>query len=219
MRTLSAVASLFVCLATAGVVGQVDLAAAAGTSVATEHLGVVEGAQQTCVLEPSADSEVREQFPTTNYGTSVSVFVAPKTAERMRGFLQFDTSSCAGLGASSTVLSGDLKLYVVNAPFEERTHELKRVAANWSETTVTWNNQPAVTNAATDSQIISTTSAVYVTFDGTVDVKAWVAGTAINNGWRVSDAAENTLAQPSVEYQSSEIGTPSFRPELTIVYL
>ncbi len=91
------------------------------------------------------------------------------------------------------------------------------MSASWTETGITWTNQPAVAASATSSVVTGTTSNVTLTWAVTADVQAYVDGTA-NNGWRIKDLTENSSTARTGQFRSAEYGTASQRPILEITY-
>ena len=219
MKVLWSTAGLVMCLAATAVFPGGELASAATTGVAAEHLGSVVGTVSSCTIEPTEDSLVYELSPDTNYATLTTIRTASRTNRIMRAFLTFTASSCPGLTSSSIVLSAQLRMYINGAPTVNRDHDLKRVDASWVESTITWNNQPAVSNTVTDSIGIRTTSGVYVTYNGTSDVEAWVAGELPNYGWRISDNGEGTSTQYQTRYRSRDHSNTAQQPKLTILHM
>src|SRR5262249_24798830 len=117
-----------------------------------------------------------------------------------------------------TITSATLKLYMTTAPTSSRTFEAHRITGTWSEGTVTWQGAPAYTNSATSSTTTGTTSGVWLSWDITADVQAWVNGTA-NYGTLVRDANENANSGGiSADFASRENATSADLPQLVITY-
>src|SRR5439155_8446594 len=122
--------------------------------------------------------------------------------DEQRTFLRFNL-----YGISGTINSSKLRMFISaegnSAP--NRTHDVHRVTATWTETSITWNNQPAVAGSPTNSQTTPLTSAVptFMRWTVTSDVAAFVAGTFSNFGWRVSDPGA-TGSNTDVTYASTE---------------
>ena len=167
------------------------------------------------ILIAGSDARVQEKNGTTNYGTATTLKVQSwKNGNNIRTFVQFDVSS---IPAGSTVSSATLTLCATTVPSSTRTYDAHLVTSSWSEGSVTWNTQPSVAGAATDS---ATTpgSAACMTWTTTSDVQAWVDGTA-NNGWRISDSAEGNNQRRDAIYRSREdTAVPADRPNLTVVF-
>lgn len=170
----------------------------------------------TCSLAAVADSHVDQFSSGSNFGTATTLIVESAAFASNRSFLRFDVSGCVPAGA--TVLAARLKLYLWNAPGGNRTHNVHRVTASWTETGITWSNQPGVAGAVTGTIATGTTAGVTKTLDVLTDVKAFVAGTQTNNGWRVADSSEGAAFAQTAEYRSDEYGTAAQRPVLEIRY-
>jgi hypothetical protein len=50
------------------------------------------------------------------------------------------------------------------------------------------------------------------------DVQSFVSGSLANNGWRLSDSAENSSTTRNGQFRSREFGTAAQRPQLVITY-
>ncbi len=90
-----------------------------------------------------------------------------------------------------------------------RTYRAYQVAAAWTETGVTWTNQPATTGTA----VTAPTASGWVSWTVTVEVQAMYAGS--NFGFLIRDAAESTSTTFTNIY-SSRTGT--YPPQLVITW-
>ena len=92
----------------------------------------------------TGDSYVVQNQGDTNYGTETTMEVrsydALFGAQNRRSFVEFDLSS---ISSAATILSATTRLYLATAPAGSRYYDLHRVTASWTETGITWNNQPA----------------------------------------------------------------------------
>ncbi len=172
----------------------------------------------TCTLNAaSADSYVAQGSATTNFGTDTEMHVTSRSgSQNRRTFVRFDISPCA-IPANSLITAASLKLFLSSAPSANRTHDVHRVTASWTETGLTWNNQPTVASSATTSFATGTTDNVTLTADVASDVQAFVDGTT-NNGWRVKDQVEDSSTERRSRYSSRETTTASQRPILEVTY-
>jgi len=96
-----------------------------------------------------------------------------------------------------------------------RTHELRRVTSTWTETGVTWNNQPTVTGGPNVTTVVPAT-AQCVSVDAATEVQAWLSGVT-NYGWRINDLDEANAAP--APYATREEPTASLRPRLDVIYI
>ena len=193
-------------------------AAALGLSsrALTTHSAPVSIAPSTCSATAAADSHVSELLLLSNFGTSTTLDVRSQLLDNARAFVRFDVGSCA-IPATALVTGASLELRLITAPSASRTHDLHRVTAAWTESEVTWSNQPAVAGTVTASATTGTVSNVTLTWDVAADVQAFVGGTA-NHGWRLRDGTESSATSRAAQYGSREHGTASSRPTLSITY-
>ena len=197
----------------------VALAATLGVSSTrlTTSTGAASIAATTCTLSAAdRDSFVNEASAGTNSGTATTLDVRSSSAGDRRTFVSFSLASCS-IPANSLITVASLKLFMNAAPTATRAYEAHRVSASWTETGITWTNQPAVAASATSSVATGTTSNVTLTWAVTGDVQAYVDGTA-NNGWRIKDLTENSATARTGQFRSAEFGTAAQRPILAVTY-
>ena len=196
---------------------------------------------RTCVVTatPSGttsviDASVRQATASTNYGTSTTNDVASATSSNRRLYIKFDLSGCVPtIATGATVRVATLRMYMSALPAACRTLDLFRVAATWSESLLTWTNQPfgtALNNPATSSRTDSfdvgtptgcqNRSAGYVSgADVTTDVAAFVAGSATNNGWMIRDDTESSTTARTTTFSAKNLGTLAQAPQLVVTYV
>lgn len=151
-----------------------------------------------------------------NRGNDPELHVDGNVFGRERAFIAFNVNS--GIPGNATIESATLTLCMQDllALAAGRTHAIYRVTGGWDDNAVTWSNQPAFVGSATDSVTVPLVMSC-MDFDVTADVQAWTDG-APNLGWVLKDATE-TGGLTYVAYASSEHGTPSQRPTLTVTYI
>jgi hypothetical protein len=213
MRRLVLVSALASALGAASV----GLAASVGVSSAklTAYSAAITIPASSCSLTSTADAYAYLFSANTNFGTGTTMFVQDRTGRHQRSFAQFDVASC--VPGNALVVSASLGLYLVTAPASNRTYNANRVTASWVETTMTWNNQPAVNGAATATVATGTTNGVTLTWNITGDVQLYADGTS-NFGWRIADAAEGANNNRQGTFRTRETGTVAQRPNLAITY-
>jgi len=124
-------------------------------------------------------------------------------------------------------------LFVTTLPGVCRTEDIFATTASWTETVITWNNQPfgtttnnppsgsrtdAITIGAAPCQ--NTIGNAYVTgWDVTSDVQGFVAGTSTNNGWMIRDDAENSATARNARFSTKNANLIAQAPQLTIIYV
>jgi hypothetical protein len=170
-----------------------------------------------CILRnASIDSYVDQDSWNANYGTWADLSVRSRSgSDNRRTLVQFDLASCA-IPATATITTAKLSLYLTTAPASSRTYELRRITASWSESTVTWSNQPAAAGA-TSTQTTGTSADVRREWEAAADVQLYAGGTT-NYGWLLEDESEGSFSSPEARFASSENGTSGRRPKLTISY-
>jgi hypothetical protein len=169
-------------------------------------------------LQPSeADSHVEEIDPDQNFWDDVIMWVTSKEANQdIRSFVRFDLS---GIPTGATVHSATLSLRMKDAPSASRTLEAQRVSDGWSESTITWNNQPGVSGTPV-STTTGTTGEVWLTWDVTTDVQDFIQyQTATNHGWRIKDQTEGSATEHKESfYTRDETSETTLRPKLGVSY-
>jgi len=122
--------------------------------------------------------------------------------------MRFELSS---IPPGSSVNSASLILCLTGALGS--IHELRPVTSTWTESGVTWNNQPGTTGSSTTPLTVPGFGCISLNVK--TDVQSWVNGTA-NLGWRIRDQNESS-ALP-VAYSTREEATAGLRPTLNITY-
>ena len=227
-----AVGACLLALATGAIVGH-----AAGLNLAAQALT----AYRTCVLTATpattttvADASVRQGSPASNFGTVTTNNVASAAAANRRLYITFDLTVCSpAIPSSATVKLATLRVYASAIPAACRTIDIFRVTSTWTETAVTWNNQPFGTTinnpaggSASDSFTIGTPAGCQnlavgyvVGANPTADVAAFVAGTATNFGWMLRDDVEGSATARTETFSAKQLGTLAQAPQLVITYV
>ncbi|MDO8688675.1 MAG: DNRLRE domain-containing protein, partial [Dehalococcoidia bacterium] len=175
--------------------------------------GAQPGETYTQVFALPDDSYVDQNSVNSNYSTQTTMLVL-SGAKNDRAFVHFDT---AGLPANKTIVSASLSVYMAAAPGVLRSYLVYRAAAAWTASTITWNNQPGVASSATDTADIGTISGVWVNWDVTADVQAFVNGSP-NYGWRINDSVEGSSTNYQASFYSAEYTDPTYYPQLVVSY-
>ena len=214
----------------------IPTASAASLNLASTHLTAV----QTCILSgyPNADTGeidamVEQNHAGTNYGTNAAIDVESHTTTNIRTYIEFLITGCTpAIPSTATVLGATLRLYATAVPNAVcRTEDIFPVTATWTETGITWNNQPfgtTLNNPAsgyTSQMQVGTTcttntAAGYVTgWAVTTDVQKFVAGSATNYGWMIRDDTEASATARTTTYEAKDGNSATEDPELTISYI
>lgn len=189
--------------------------------------GVVSQAQSRPEVPPSGftfgpnqDSYVDQNKPTLNYGGDNdfrvrSITLSP-SAGNQRAFVQFDMS---GIPANSLIRFAKLQLYMYEAPSASRTYDAQRLTASWVETSINWNNQPAVAASVSATATTGIVANSWVEWDVTSDVQAIANGTLTNYGWRIADHAESSPTDQQARFRAREYTSVTFRPRLEVDWI
>lgn len=191
-------------------------------------------AESTVTLDVVADAGLRGAgFGSTNYGGLVggppeqtafgagnddNYFSVPGNAP-LRGALRFDLSS---IPEGSTVVSADLTLYfqqAVGSQTEPLPMYIDPYVATWSESTITWNNRPAVDLGHRVSGAFPLSGFNPLVIDLTPLVSAWTASTISNFGFEVSLPSWESEVHKA-KYFGQREATGSFAgAELTVTFV
>jgi hypothetical protein len=182
-----------------------------------------------------ADATVRQGSATSNFGTLTSTNVSSGSGINQRAYLRFDLTTCIpAIPTSAVVRLATLRLYLTAVPAACRTIDAFAATASWTETGITWNNQPfgtTINNPPSASRSGSftvgtpagcqnqATGAYLVGGTVTSDVAAFVASSATNFGWMLRDDAEGSATTRTVTFSSKELATVGQAPQLVVTYV
>ena len=212
-------------------------ALAAALTLTSEHLTTT----ATCALVSypktstySIDSFVDGGTPASNNGTVNQLKLQSQAGHNQRVYVKFPTTGCLfAPPAGSIVRSATLRLFEAGAlPGVCRTYDVFRASGSWTETGITWTNQPEGTTSnqpasasRTASQDVGNpatcanhTSNAYVDWSVTSDVAAFLAGTATNDGWMIRDDAEDAATAEHVAFSAREQNNLAQAPQLLMTY-
>jgi len=181
------------------------------------------------------DANVRQGSPTTNFGTVTSTNVSSGNGINQRAYVRFDLTTCTPpIPSTAVVRLATLRLYLTAVPAACRTIDVFAASATWTETGITWNNEPfgsTINNPPTASRSGSFTvgtpagcqnqaTGTYLV-GGTVtsDVASFVLGTVTNFGWMLRDDAEGSATTRTVTFSSKELATVGQAPQLVVTYV
>jgi hypothetical protein len=196
--------------ASAGASAPASLALDTGTAVlggnqlATAATFCVSAGTQT--VTASADSYVSQANLGTNYGTATTLRVQAATSKNQRTLVSF---SLPPAPAHCSLIGATLQLYTTTLK-AGRTYQAWQIAASWSETGVTWANQPATTGTPANA----TTASGWVSWTVTGEVQAMYARSHFF-GFLIKDATEDTPTTYLDVYSSR---TGSHPPKLVLTW-
>lgn len=189
-------------------------------------------AQSTSIsLQPDATAgkdavvllkDASDNFGNSNYGTNTGMVAARWTTSSIwykeRGYIQFDFST---IPDNAIIVSANLTFYgTAHNPLNRpNTCYLKKVLSPWTETGLTWNNQPT-TFSETDPISFgpSTSSTQNFTLNVKNHVQSMVNYKNLNYGWVLMLQDEASTTYTLFQAASSDYATASKRPKLDIVY-
>jgi len=211
---------------------------ASSLAVASKNLTVY----ATCTLSGTTgasasvqDSYVDENAPTTTNGSAATMSSQSRNNRNRRSYVSFDLTTCAPNVPSSALVTGaTLRLWVTAVPVATcRNEDVFAVTSAWSQSAITWNNQPFGTAinspasaARTDSVTIGSgagctigAAAQYVPWNVTTNVASFVSGGATNFGWMIRDDAEGANgAGFTVTFSTSDAASVPQAPQLVVTY-
>ncbi|MDD4880918.1 MAG: DNRLRE domain-containing protein, partial [Gallionellaceae bacterium] len=151
-------------------------------------------------LIPAADAQVASGHAASNYGTGTNLYVQSSSVSAFgneRSWLKFNLS---GIPAGSTITGATLRLWNWKSAGAALSVEVRGSADdNWTETGLTWNNQPAPGGILDTRTLASGTSNVWVDWNVTPFVQAQFGG----------DNTVSLLAKP-VSEDSADATAPSY---------
>ena len=169
------------------------------------------------------DTFVYEGYPDKNYGDWVTIYVGIHTnGNRYRGFIYFPLSA---IPSNAVIVSAYLKLTLKTKYYVSTKQHIWILAVkdSWSESTVTWNNQPSHWSDGPGSygsygdfwvDAADSAGKVYTVSLKTL-VEKWVSGAKPNRGIWMSGTAGYTGVPV---FHSSESSSTNSRPKLVITY-
>jgi hypothetical protein len=176
--------------------------------------------EQTLTIQPGAvagkDTYVYDDDPSENFGDQTGLYVGSTATGLYRMYLQFSLDL---LPDDAVITSARLGLYYWGTLNAVATPiGAYRVLGAWSETGLTWNNQPVFATTPENSYYVPdwpTNDLVYWYISDLV--KDWWDGSITNYGVMLKDTDEST-EEAWKYFLSSDWGTASQRPQLTILY-
>jgi hypothetical protein len=215
-------------------IAQIQVGRAAGLTVSSGKLTVY----RTCTLSGTTaassamfETYVDEQHATTNYDGSAAMDAQSSKNKNRRIYLQFDLTQCSPtIPSSATVHGATLRLWVTAIDSSCRTLDIYPATSSWTETGVTWNNQPfgaTINNPSsgqTDAVTVGgasctyTSTGQYVSWTVTPDVSGFISGSLANNGWMIRDDVEDTSPAKTTSFGTSDAASVPQAPQLVVTY-
>ena len=166
-----------------------------------------------------ADSTIFQGYPSLNLGSVVDMWAGydeylDPPGQIVRSLIFFDISS---LPSNQNILGATLRIYLVESwdyPDTSRTISTYRIASNWAEHNVTWNNTPAF-GEDYGSQSILPSAFDWHDYDMTNLVRSWYDGTYNNYGIMLRGPEVSGLDSSWRSFGTRE---SDYVPELVIQY-
>jgi len=158
---------------------------------------------------PSADSYTQSSKSSTNFGAQTSLLVNSSTTS----YLQFNLGT---LPAGTSISKATLRLYVTTVT-TSGSFDVDQVQATWSESAITYKNQPPLGASATGLHPISLSSSSvnqFVLIDITSLVQDWFTNPAAFPNYGIALVLQGNNG--SFAFDSKESATTSHQPELEI---
>jgi len=143
-------------------------------------------AQWPNVFYAVGDTDIKQGYPDTNYGSDDEMWVGyddnlDPDGEIVRGLAQFDLSA---IPTDTFINSASLQVYLLRSwdyPNRARVITTSRVISNWLESSATWNTRPSFAEIY-GSVPVTTGVWGWYSFDVTDLAQGWVDGSFANYG-------------------------------------
>ena len=175
---------------------------------------------QNLTLQPGAegkDAQVVEGDPDTNYGNNTYLYVGYYTLNKLRyrTYLYFDVNSF--LPADAVVTTAYLKLHQYGFMVTgSLSIGLYQVTEDWTESAITWNNQPGSSSDAESTNSVYSSTYTWSSWNIEDLLKGWLDGSITNYGMLLKPVIEP--ATNRVYFDSSDGSNTARHPQLLISY-
>ena len=168
-----------------------------------------------------ADASIVQSAPNANFGTTYDMGIGYEECDfssPLRSLVLFDMTA---IPRNAQIANATVYLHLEQScAIDGKSYPVDVYPANewWTETGVTWNNQPST------GPIVSTTSIDgqdwgYHGFDVTSLVRQWVSGSRPNNGLVLRSLEYSGDDTASLYFFTREVPDASYRPYLAIRYV
>ncbi|MGE5391565.1 MAG: DNRLRE domain-containing protein [Deltaproteobacteria bacterium] len=171
---------------------------------------------------PNIDAYIAQWYPASNFGIVPYLYIGryKQNGDVYRSLLEFNLGNVG----SNAILPGSV---IKNAYLNLRIYRNEilngstininayRVLQNWSETGVTWNNQPICSSTPDGAALISSGVSGIIKIDLSSLIQEWFQGETVNRGIIIrGDEGANSL----VGFFAREYPNTSFWPQLEVIY-
>ena len=183
------------------------------------------GADQDPIVEfnPSvvADEYADSMYPASEYGSRLVLYVG-NSYDRVQNrsgpariYIQFDLSEIA---RRAHIVSAEMGLYQMYAPASSVIYEVHMVESTWNEPTMEWNTQPTSNPSVVSTVRVPTEKNVWVSWNVTSALQAWVNGESPNYGFMIQIQDERTgVANEASGFYSREYPKEDLQPRLRVL--
>lgn len=160
----------------------------------------------TQTVNPDADSYVDQNSAASNFGSANPIVVDARSGRAKRVYVHF---SLPAVPRNCSVTSAVLRMNATSA-VTGRTLQAYQAASSWTESGITWTNQPGTTGTAATAS----SATGWVSWTVTSQTQALYSGT--NTGFVVRDSSETAGAGVTQNYSSRSAA--SNKPELQVTF-
>jgi parallel beta-helix repeat protein len=191
----------------------VDAAGNLDATPATYPWTIQSGAPVNCgsaqTMTAVADSWIDQSSSSSNKGSDSILKVMSKSGNaNLRALVRFNLPS---IPAGCVLDAATLRVYASSASSSQRTLQAFRLSGSWTESGVTWSNQPAMTGSA----VTTTSGTGYRGWSVAALVQAMYSSGS-NNGFLIKDATEGQDAEQQFHAREKGASPPqlvvSFKP-------
>lgn len=179
-------------------------------------------AAQLATLAPVADATTDSSQPTVNFGSAPELdfgkaFTSSPTFSTWftRGHVLFDVSAYTGFVPTRATFFWYQRTSSAAGCLDVSLHN---VLAPWTESGVTWQNQPAFAASEVSRTCVGNSFDLgWKEFDVTALAQQWLSGAIVNHGFVIRDPQESSAgaARPGLGH-SREFATASLQPYLEL---
>lgn len=170
---------------------------------------------------PLADEYADSMYPVQEYGSRLVLYVGnsydhvQNRSGPARIYIQFDLSM---IPAHARVVSAEMALYQMYAPAASQTYEVHVVESAWNELTMNWTTQPPTNPAVVSTVNAPTEKDVWLAWNVTSAVQAWVNGETPDYGLMIRIQHERTgVPNEASGFFSREYSKHDVTPKLHVL--
>ena len=183
---------------------------------------------QSITLQPGSegkDAWIETRGAPWNYGSRVQLLIGQYPPSSGQGLIIYRTYIEFGLSqipANAKIVSAELQLYMTTEAWGGVLDaEAYQLTSAWTESQITWNNQPNAGSAIITHVVIDPGAGRnrWISWNITSLVNGWYNGTIQNYGIKLQGASEGGTQGNWVEFPSSDTTSGETTPKLVIQYV